>query len=67
LATAGREAVSSGSSVDVFVGDAELYVTIGLVDVAVDLPPLTISVETSLKPTCRDTLLFLVARPQLTD
>ena len=49
------------------LGDEELHVTSGPVEAELDLPRLAIQVETSLKPTCRDTVFFLSARPESAD
>ena len=49
------------------LGDEELHVTSGPVEAELDLPRLAIQVETSLKPTCRDRVFFLSARPIPTD
>jgi len=49
------------------LGDEELHVTSGPVEAELDLPRLAIQVETSLKPTCRDRVFFLTARPIPTD
>jgi len=52
---------------DLRLGDEELHVTSGPVEAELDLPRLAIQVETSLKPTCRDRVFFLTARPKPTD
>lgn len=52
---------------DLRLGDEELHVTSGPVEAELDLPRLAIQVETSLKPTCRDRVFFLSARPIPTD
>jgi hypothetical protein len=49
------------------LGDEDLHVTSGPVEAELDLPRLAIQVETSLKPTCRDRVFFLTARPIPTD
>ncbi len=52
---------------DLRLGDEELHLTSGLVEAELDLPRLAIQVEASLKPTCRDTMFFLSARPESGD
>ena len=49
---------------DLRVGDEERHYTSGLVETEVELPRLTVQVETNLKPACRDTVFFLAARPE---
>jgi hypothetical protein len=49
------------------LGDEDLHLTSGPVEAELDLPRLAIQVETSLKPTCRDRVFFLTARPIPTD
>jgi len=52
---------------DLRLGDEELHLTSGPVEAEPDLPRLAIQVETSLKPTCRDRVFFLTARPEPSD
>jgi hypothetical protein len=52
---------------DLRVGDEEMHFTSGPVEAELDFPRLAIRVETNLEPTCRDTVLFLIARPEPPD
>lgn len=45
------------------VGGEEMHFTSGKVEAKRDFPDLMLRVETSLKPVCRDTVFFLIARP----
>ena len=44
-----------------------MHFTSGTVEAEFDFPRLAIRVEKNLKPTCRDTVLYLIARPEPPD
>ena len=52
---------------DLQLGEEEMHFTSGPIEAKVDYPRLAIRVETNLKPVCRDTVLFVIGRPESPD